>query len=92
MSEKQSYDVVLEADFHDPALAAAAFQLLREAAKLHDLPNIGWTRVHLEVDFDGHAYPSQIEKLKHHLDALWFGGVASVKVTPKMAPAEQLVE
>ncbi len=92
MSEKQTYDVTLEADFSEPALTAAAFQLLREAAKFHDLPNIGRTRVHLEVDFDGHAYLSQIEKLKHHLDALWFGGVASVKVAPKLSPTEQLVE
>lgn len=88
MSEKQSYDVVLEAYFHDPALAPAAFQLLREAGKLYDLPNIGWTRIHMTVEVDGHAYPAQIDKLREHFDRLWFGDVQSVKARKKGGEVE----
>ncbi len=92
MSEKQSYDVVFEADFLEPAFAPAAFQLLRQAGVLYGLPNVGWIRLHMTVEVDGCAYPSQIEGLKKHFDTLWFGGVASVKVAPKLTPTEQLVE
>ncbi len=80
MREKQGYDVTFEADFSEPALTAAAFQLLRQAGVLYGLPNVGWIRLHMTVEVDGCAYPSQIEGLKKHFDALWFGGVESVKV------------
>ncbi len=88
MSDKQSYDVVLEADFTDPVFAPAAFQVLRQAAKLHGLPNIGWTRIHMTIEVDGCAYPQKIAELKSHLDALWFGGVQDVKVRPKNETAD----
>ncbi len=88
MSEKQGYDVTLEADFTDPALAPAAFQLLRQAGVLYGLPNVGWIRLHMTVEVDGCAYPSQIEGLKKHFDTLWFGGVESVKVRRKDGEVE----
>ena len=88
MSEKQSYELTLEADFTDPVFAPAAFQVLRQAAALHGLPNLGWTRIHMTVEVDGSAYPQQIDDLKSHLEALWFGGVREVKVRPKREAAE----
>jgi len=37
MSEKQRYDLTLEADFTDSVFAPAAFQILRQVAALHGL-------------------------------------------------------
>jgi hypothetical protein len=92
MNDKQHYTVTLEVDFSEPALTPAAFDLFRLNARACGLPDVGHIHIHLSVEVAGFTHERKVQELRDRLEALWFGGVASVKVAPKLTPTEQPVE
>lgn len=87
MSEKQRYTVTLEADFNEPALTPAAFDLFRLNARACGLPDVGHIHIHLSVEVEGFTHERKVQELRERLEALWFGGVSAVKVNEAETPA-----
>ncbi len=78
--EKVGFEVRAEIDLTEPALVAAAFDILRREAAFYGLPNIGQIYIRLSVGLDGYTYPKQIERLQARLDQLWLGGLEQIKI------------
>lgn len=87
MSGKQRYTVTLEADFSEPALTPAAFDLFRLNARACGLPDVGHIHIHLSVEVEGFTHERKVQELRERLEALWFGGVSEVKVSEVETPA-----
>lgn len=75
------HKLTVEAVFDEPALAGAAFDLIRTYAEAKGLGDIGNTRVELTLEFSGVTVQKNVDEFSHRLDRLWFCNVVSNEVS-----------
>lgn len=78
---KAHHVVTVEAAFDEPALAGAAFDLIRLLAEAKGLGDIGSTRVELTLEFSGVTIQKKVDEFSHRLDRLWFPSMVSDEVS-----------
>ncbi len=89
---KAHHTVTVEAVFDEPALAGAAFDLIRLHAEAKGLGDIGSTRVELTLEFAGVTIQKKVDEFSHRLDRLWFSNVVSDEVSGAETYGDRLSE